>query len=272
MVQDGPGVSWEAAALDEGTAISAVTDAQPAPVAPLEVRPGTSERTRPAWWAVPPAPRSAARALRRTMRRQRLSHGLHRALGALMCLIALPLLTVCAALILREGRGRILFRQRRVGQADRPWGAPVFTLLKFRSMAPGSNAAEDVLREPSHVADGIRFKHPRDPRITRVGRLLRRWSLDELPQLWNVVCGDLVLIGPRPPTPSEVRLYALDHRRRLHGPQGLTGPWQVAGRSEIGFREQVELDAAYLANRTWRGDLLLLAQTIPAVLGGRGAW
>jgi lipopolysaccharide/colanic/teichoic acid biosynthesis glycosyltransferase len=114
------------------------------------------------------------------------------------------------------------------------------------------------------------MKH--DPRITRVGRLIRRFSIDELPQLWNVLRGDMSLVGPRPALPSEVAQYTLEHRRRLLAQPGITCTWQVSGRSDIPFRQQVEMDLDYIHQATLKRDLQLLLKTIPAVFGGKGAY
>ena len=111
-----------------------------------------------------------------------------------------------------------------------------------------------------------------DPRITRVGRFLRRYSLDELPQLWNVLKGDMSLVGPRPPLPEEVAKYTLEDRKRLDVIPGITGTWQVSGRSEIPFKEQVRLDKAYILAPGIRKDVAILLRTVPAIIGGRGAY
>ena len=124
----------------------------------------------------------------------------------------------------------------------------------------------------SHGADGVTFKMKGDPRITRIGRLIRKLSIDELPQLWLVLTGDMSLVGPRPPVPSEVARYTLEDRRRLEVTPGLTCIWQVSGRSEIPFERQVGLDVEYIESRSFLMDLRLLARTVPAVLAGRGAF
>jgi len=192
-----------------------------------------------------------------------------RALAAVLLLILSPAMLLIALAVRLGGGGPVLFRQSRVGVAARPYGQPTFTFLKYRSMDPNAVLAPSVSAE---MADGVRFKDPVDSRVTPVGRFIRRWSLDELPQLWNVMRGDMAMVGPRPPVPEEVNRYPVFARRRLHGIPGITGPWQVGGRSEIDFRTQVEMDVAYLSNRSWKGDCSLLLKTIPAVLGGKGAW
>jgi len=124
----------------------------------------------------------------------------------------------------------------------------------------------------NEMKGGVIFKMKEDPRITRIGKFLRRGSIDELPQLWNVLKGDMSLVGPRPPLPSEVQEYTLADRRRLEAIPGITCLWQVMGRSAIPFSEQVELDAAYIESQSLRQDLTILLKTIPAVLSGRGAY
>jgi exopolysaccharide biosynthesis polyprenyl glycosylphosphotransferase len=162
--------------------------------------------------------------------------------------------------------GPVLFRQTRVGRAGKP-----FTALKFRSMRHGADRLlEELLAR--NEAEGPIFKMRDDPRRTRVGRFLRRSSLDELPQLINVLRGEMSLVGPRPPTPREVAQYEDWQRQRLEALPGITGLWQVAGRSELGFAEQVLLDITYIENWSLGLDLRILIGTIPAVLSGRGAF
>jgi lipopolysaccharide/colanic/teichoic acid biosynthesis glycosyltransferase len=134
--------------------------------------------------------------------------------------------------------------------------------------------AEDLLIDLTdhNEGSGILFKIRRDPRVTRVGRVLRRLSLDELPQLWNVVKGDMSLVGPRPPLPSEVERYADDTRRRLLVKPGLTGLWQVSGRSDLSWEESVRLDLYYVENWSFVLDIMILARTVVAVAAGRGAY
>jgi lipopolysaccharide/colanic/teichoic acid biosynthesis glycosyltransferase len=180
-------------------------------------------------------------------------------------LIALPvLLVVWIAIRLGEG-GAVLFRQRRCGLNGR-----VFTLYKFRTMVEG---AEERLEEVAHLNEmnGPVFKSSRDPRITWLGRWLRRFSLDELPQLWNVLKGDMSLVGPRPPIPEEVARYERWQRRRLAMKPGLTCLWQIRGRNEIDFEEWMRLDLEYIDNWSPWLDLKILLRTVPVVLSGRGA-
>ncbi len=162
--------------------------------------------------------------------------------------------------------GPVLFRQTRVGKGSKP-----FTALKFRSMRHGADKLLDALLTRNE-AEGPIFKMRDDPRRTRVGGFLRRCSLDELPQLFNVLRGDMSLVGPRPPTPREVALYESWQRQRLEALPGITGLWQVTGRSELGFSEQVLLDITYIENWSLGLDLRILLRTIPAVLTGKGAF
>lgn len=184
--------------------------------------------------------------------------------AALGLIIAAPILVFSACAIKMTSKGPVLFSQRRVGQYGRD-----FMILKLRTMYIDAEARRAALLSNT---DEIRFKMRKDPRITPIGRWLRRYSIDELPQLWNVLVGDMTLIGPRPALCSEVVRYNAIALRRLEVQQGLTCLWQVSGRSELSFEEQVKLDIEYI-DRTSVGDnLRVLARTIPAVLGGRGAY
>ena len=180
--------------------------------------------------------------------------------------LGFPLACLIALAIKLDSPGPILFRQVRVGQGGKP-----FVFYKLRSMFVG---AEGIKKEFLHLneMDGPVFKLFNDPRITRAGRLLRKSSLDELPQLYNVFIGDMSLVGPRPPVPEEVRLYKPWQMRRLAVKPGITCLWQVSGRSCIGFDEWMRLDIQYIQNRSFLLDLRILAMTIPAVLSGRGAY
>ena len=187
--------------------------------------------------------------------------------SGLLLLILSPLGLLLALAIRLDSRGPIFFRQVRVGRDSH-----TFLLWKFRSMYIDAEQRREALLTGGRMSGGIRFKMKRDPRITRVGRFLRASSLDELPQLINILRGDMSLVGPRPPIPAEVADYTLLDRRRLEGVPGLTCIWQVSGRSEIPFERQVEMDIDYLDRRSLLFDLLLLLRTIPAVLLGRGAY
>jgi exopolysaccharide biosynthesis polyprenyl glycosylphosphotransferase len=187
--------------------------------------------------------------------------------GALLVtLAALPVIAVVAVAVATTSKGPVLYRQDRVGRH----GA-TFPMLKFRSMRVGADAELHVLGGENH-ADGALFKHRDDPRVTRVGRVIRRYSLDELPQLFNVLAGQMSLVGPRPPLPHEVSRYEARMRRRLLVKPGITGLWQVGGRSDLPWKEAVRLDVYYAENWTPFGDLLILARTAKVVLTGRGAY
>jgi lipopolysaccharide/colanic/teichoic acid biosynthesis glycosyltransferase len=192
--------------------------------------------------------------------------------AGLALIVLSPLLLVIAALVKLDG-GSVLFRQRRVGFSGREFG-----MLKFRSMVPDAEQKLAALMAQNEKASGITFKMKNDPRVTRIGRFLRKSSLDELPQLWNVLRGEMSLVGPRPALPREVAQYSLADRRRLFATPGLTCLWQVGERNggvlEIGnrnaidFPEQVELDVRYIEEQSLWRDLLLIIKTIPAVLFG----
>ena len=186
-------------------------------------------------------------------------------LSAAALLLLAPVLLATAIAISLDSPGPVLFRQRRVGVNGR-----AFTLLKFRSMHVDAEARIESLRHLNE-ASGPVFKIRDDPRVTRVGRFIRRTSIDELPQFWNVLRGEMSVVGPRPPLPSEADLYQRRHVRRLSVKPGITCTWQVSGRSSVGFDRWVELDLAYIDNWSLWQDVKILARTIPAVLSGRGA-
>ncbi|MGA2455562.1 MAG: sugar transferase [Solirubrobacteraceae bacterium] len=200
--------------------------------------------------------------------------------SALMLLLLAPVLAAIAIAIRLDSPGPAIFRQRRVGRGRRP-----FTVMKFRTMHQG--VAHDPHREfviglikgetpqldtESEETPGLYFKMIGDKRVTRVGRLLRRSSLDELPQLWNVLRGEMSLVGPRPPIPYEVEHYPPHWFARFNVKPGVTGLWQVSGRSQVTLEEMVRLDVDYASRRSLRLNLWILARTVPAVLGARGAW
>jgi lipopolysaccharide/colanic/teichoic acid biosynthesis glycosyltransferase len=188
--------------------------------------------------------------------------------GATLSMIVLaPLFLLIAVLIKLESDGPVLFPQIRIGK----WGRP-FTIYKFRSMCADAERRKNDLLGQNEMHGGVIFKIKCDPRVTRIGKIIRRGSLDELPQLWNVLKGDMSLVGPRPPVPSEVSHYSLGQRRRLDVKPGITCIWQVSGRSQLPFQRQVELDLAYIESQTMWGDFKLLLKTVPAVLLGRGAY
>lgn len=183
--------------------------------------------------------------------------------ASLGLLVLAPLFLLVAVLVKHEDGGAVLFRQVRVGLHGRP-----FQMLKFRSMVPGAERLRDSLLAANEV-NGSAFKLTHDPRITRTGRRLRRFSLDELPQLWNVLRGEMSLVGPRPPLPEEVADYDLWHRRRLSMKPGITGLWQVRARREPEFDRWVAADLEYIDRWSLWLDVKILLRTIPAALEGR---
>jgi exopolysaccharide biosynthesis polyprenyl glycosylphosphotransferase len=185
---------------------------------------------------------------------------------ALLCLgLGAPLLALIALMVRLTSPGPVLFKQTRVGLAGRQ-----FTLYKFRSMCVNAESLREQLLHMNEVSGPV-FKIKNDPRVTPVGRLLRKLSLDELPQLWNVLRGDMSLVGPRPPVPHEVAQYGARELRRLAVKPGLTCLWQVNGRSSVAFDHWVEMDLIYIDTMSFWNDLIILVKTVPAVVTGRGA-
>jgi exopolysaccharide biosynthesis polyprenyl glycosylphosphotransferase len=180
--------------------------------------------------------------------------------------VFLVLFAVLAVLIKLDSSGPAFYGQMRVGKDGRP-----FRLLKFRSMRQDADLLLAELEQLNEVS-GPMFKIRQDPRVTRVGAFLRRYSLDELPQLINVMRGEMSLVGPRPPLPSEVERYEDWQLGRLRALPGITGLWQVSGRSEVAFDDMVRLDLQYIRNRSLALDVEILLRTIPAVLSTRGAY
>jgi exopolysaccharide biosynthesis polyprenyl glycosylphosphotransferase len=187
-------------------------------------------------------------------------------LGSAILLALVPVFLAIAAAIRLDSPGPIFYRQQRVGKDGRRFG-----MFKFRSMRKDADRLLEQLRAQNEAV-GPLFKMRRDPRITRVGRVLRRLSLDELPQLLNVLRGEMSLVGPRPPIPSEVARYEDWQHGRLRAVPGMTGLWQVSGRSEVSFHDMVRLDLHYIRNWSLAWDLAILARTVPAVLSSRGAY
>ena len=198
--------------------------------------------------------------------RRALKEAIDKVAAAAGLVLLLPLLLAIAAAVKLTSRGPALYRQERVGLNGR-----CFRLLKFRSMCDGAEGERSLL-DALNERDGPLFKVRRDPRLTRIGGFLRRWSLDELPQLWNVLRGDMSLVGPRPPLPAEVERYVPDARRRLVVKPGLTGLWQVSGRADLSWEESVRLDLHYVDNWSVGLDLAVLAKTCVSVLRGEGAY
>jgi exopolysaccharide biosynthesis polyprenyl glycosylphosphotransferase len=186
--------------------------------------------------------------------------------ASLLLLFGAPVLGLIALLVWLDSGRPVVFRQTRVGTDGKP-----FEMYKFRTMHQGAEVHLERLRDLDEI-DGAMFKIRRDPRITRVGKLLRRTSLDELPQLLNVLRGEMSLVGPRPPTPNEVESYEEWHKRRLQGRPGMTGLWQVSGRSLLSFDETALLDIFYIENWSLWLDFKIILRTIPTVLFGDGAY
>jgi lipopolysaccharide/colanic/teichoic acid biosynthesis glycosyltransferase len=188
-------------------------------------------------------------------------------IGSATALVVLSPLLIPIAVVVRIDGGQVLFAQTRVGRFGR-----VFKMFKFRSMRPDAEQHLAALLAANQHEDGVTFKIKNDPRITRIGYWLRRFSLDELPQFYNVLIGDMSLVGPRPPVPREVALYSLSDRRRLSAKPGITCTWQVGGRAEIDFSGQVQLDVNYIESQSLGQDLKILAKTPKAVVFGSGAY
>ena len=184
----------------------------------------------------------------------------------ILAVLAIPLITI-ALIIKLSSPGPIFVRQTRVGRFGRP-----FAFYKFRSMHKDAELLRGALEASNEHETRTVFKMRRDPRVTAIGRFMRRTSIDELPNLFNVVRGDMSLIGPRPPLPREVAHYEPRHMKRLAAMPGMTGLWQIRGRSEIPFEDMVEIDLEYIERWSLWLDLYIVMKTPIAVLGGRGAW
>lgn len=199
------------------------------------------------------------------------SYGLKRVvdLTASSCALVLgsPVFAVTALLIKLEDGGPVFFKQQRVGYRGK-----LFGMWKFRSMVINAEEIRKQLEANNEMQGGVIFKMKQDPRITRVGRFIRKYSVDELPQFWNVFVGDMSLVGPRPSLPREVAEYQPEERQRLLAKPGITCLWQVSGRSEIDFHGQVKLDLQYIRSTSVWTDIKLLLRTVPAVLLGKGAY
>ena len=188
------------------------------------------------------------------------------AASTLMILFSPLMLLVALAIKLTDG-GPVLFWHKRVGM----WGE-TFDFPKFRSMVMGAEVMVDQLIDHNHHGDSITFKIKRDPRVTWIGRIIRRFSIDEFPQLWCVLWGQMSMVGPRPALPREVDNYSQEHRRRLGVRPGMTCIWQVSGRADVPFDRQVEMDVEYVESHNFWLDLKLVVSTVPAVILGRGAY
>jgi lipopolysaccharide/colanic/teichoic acid biosynthesis glycosyltransferase len=178
-----------------------------------------------------------------------------------------PLFLIVALCVKLTDGGPVFFRQKRVGLNGR-----VFDFFKFRSMVVDAEARKTELMRLNKHGNSVTFKMLRDPRVTWVGRIMRKTSVDELPQLWNVLIGEMTLVGPRPAVVAEVQRYTVRERRRLAVTPGLTCIWQVSGRADLDFQQQVELDVRYIRERSMWLDLKLMLLTVPAVLSGKGAY
>jgi exopolysaccharide biosynthesis polyprenyl glycosylphosphotransferase len=201
-----------------------------------------------------------------TRRHTFLKRALDIVLSSLMLALLAPLFGIIALFIWLEDGGSVFFAQTRIGLFGRE-----FKMFKFRSMCLDAERRLKEILEKNQHKEGVTFKLKDDPRITRVGKWLRKLSFDELPQFYNVLIGDMSLVGPRPPVPREVAKYAPAHRRRLAVKPGITCIWQVSGRSEIDFSGQVLLDVKYIQDPSVWTDIKILAQTVPAVISGKGA-
>ncbi|QBG49223.1 sugar transferase [Verrucomicrobia bacterium S94] len=182
-------------------------------------------------------------------------------------LVLLPVFFLVALCILMEDGFPVIYVQKRVGLNGRE-----FRFYKFRTMVRNADALRAELEEQNELSGRVTFKMKNDPRVLKVGRFLRRSSIDEIPQFFNVLIGDLSLVGPRPPLPEEVRKYTLSERKRLHVKPGLTCLWQIGGRADVPFHEQVGLDMQYIQSQSFFKDMIIMLKTIPAVLFGRGAY
>lgn len=185
----------------------------------------------------------------------------------LLLIVLAPIYLLTALAIYLDDPGPVFFRQKRVGKNGR-----VFDFYKFRSMVIDAEKLKKSLESQNESSEGVIFKVRADPRITQVGRVIRKYSIDELPQLFNVLRGDMSLVGPRPAIPAEVAQYSLEQRKRLHVVPGITCIWQISGRSDIPFTGQVQLDMKYISTRSIWQDLMILLKTVPAVITGKGAY
>lgn len=197
----------------------------------------------------------------------RVSRAMDVIVSCLGLVLAMPLMLVVAMAIKLTSPGPVFFRQLRAGK-----GAAPFKMYKFRTMYAGADDDKELFRKFNSLPTGPCFKMKDDPRVTRLGVWLRRSSVDELPQLVNVLRGQMALVGPRPATLDEVRFDTPDQRMRLTVKPGITCLWQVCGRTEIPYEEWLELDVWYIRNRSLSLDVRILFKTIPAVLSGRGAY
>ena len=188
-------------------------------------------------------------------------------LASIALILLSPLMTMVAVLIKLDSKGPVFFKQQRVGH-----NGICFNMWKFRSMSVDAETRKEELLAENEMDNGVLFKMKKDPRITRVGRIIRKTSIDELPQLFNILLGEMSLVGPRPPLPNEVAEYRRSDYQRLDALPGITCKWQVSGRSDIPFEQQVEMDIDYIEHQSLWNDIVLLMKTIPAVIFARGAY
>lgn len=230
---------------------------------PLHLRPGTSSR-------LPSSPSSPAEAATIVVN-ESLGYAVSKRafdliVGSFILLLSVPVIPLVALMIRLDSKGPVFYRQDRVGKGGR-----TFKFYKFRSMRADSDRLRADLEANNELAGPV-FKMKNDPRVTAVGQFLRRSSLDELPQIFNVLKGDMSVVGPRPALPGEVAKYETWHRRRLEVKPGITCLWQVAGRSHVSFDEWMRLDLEYMSRRGLRADVDIFLKTIPAVIARRGAY
>ena len=187
-------------------------------------------------------------------------------LGIFIFLFFIPLYLIIGILIKLESRGPVLFKQYRLTN-----NLKQFEMYKFRTMYIGADKHLEKLRE-NNITNGPIFKMKNDPRITKIGKFLRKSSIDEMPQIINVLKGEMSLVGPRPPLPEEVEKYKEWQKRRLDVKQGVTGLWQISGRSDLSFEDMVKLDIYYIDNWSIKLDIKIILKTIPVIIFGRGAY
>ena len=187
--------------------------------------------------------------------------------SAMLLMLLSPILLIAALLVKCDSKGPVFFSQNRVGKDKN-----MFKMWKFRSMYIDAEERKAELMKQNEMDGGVLFKMKNDPRITSIGHFIRKFSIDELPQLWNVLIGDMSLVGPQPPLPNEVKQYTTKQSRRLEVTPGITCIWQVSGRSNIPFPQQVELDIIYIENQSFTSDIIILLRTIPAVLQAKGSY
>lgn len=189
------------------------------------------------------------------------------AVSIILLILLSPLLVLTALIIKLTDFGPVFYRQARIGKHGKE-----FITYKFRSMKEGADKEVEQVAQMSHHENSLSYKVKQDPRVTWFGRFIRKSSIDELPQLWNVLTGDMSLVGPRPHVHREVDQYTLADRKRLDVVPGITCIWQISGRADIAFPEQLELDLSYIKSQSLWTDVKILLKTIPAVLTGRGAY